>query len=232
MTRAATDSMSHRMKARAPGFALAAMLHAAALGLLMLQPPPRGAPDRLAGQDRGPVVVAALVRLAPSPAAGGERTSGHEQVRPDDPRAGMERPADAPPAPPNLAAAARSVRPATAKADGGGRAQPVDLEPNQTPAMTDSSVMLYRSALEAHLARYRRYPTDARRDHVEGTVLLHFVLESDGRVVDAWIAQSSGSALLDDEALSAIARAQPLPAIPIGWPERLDVTLPIAFALG
>jgi protein TonB len=107
----------------------------------------------------------------------------------------------------------------------------VTLEPNANDTMTDSAVLLYRDQLADYLAKYRRYPMDARRNHIEGTVYLHFIMSSDGKVLSAWIVQSSGFASLDGEALSAIERAQPLPPIPPGWPRQIDVTIPISFEL-
>lgn len=109
--------------------------------------------------------------------------------------------------------------------------QAVTLMPDATPAMSDPAVMYYRSQLEEYLARYTRYPMDARRNGIQGTVYLHFVLRENGEVENAWIERSSGFVSLDGEALAAIQRAQPLPAIPAGWPRTLDVTLPVTFGL-
>ncbi|HEY4276095.1 MAG TPA: energy transducer TonB [Rhizomicrobium sp.] len=110
-------------------------------------------------------------------------------------------------------------------------ARAVTLQPTTAETMTDAAVLLYRDQLTAYLARYRQYPLDARRDHIEGTVYLHFVMAADGRVLSTWVVQSSGSATLDGEALSAIERAQPLPPIPLGWPRQIDVTIPMSFQL-
>lgn len=102
-------------------------------------------------------------------------------------------------------------------------------------AMADlpsSEVLAYRSRLQSHLARYRLYPPSARSDGAEGVVQLHFVMDRQGRVADAWIESSSGVAEIDREALAAVFRAQPLPPLPTGWPERLDISVPIAFKLG
>jgi protein TonB len=98
--------------------------------------------------------------------------------------------------------------------------------------LSGSSAISYREALLAHIARYRRYPADARRDHVEGIVEVRFVLDRAGAVENVWIAASSGRTNLDAEALAAIRRAVPMPKIPSDLPDSLDITLPIDFQIG
>lgn len=99
-------------------------------------------------------------------------------------------------------------------------------------SLSGASAVSYREALLAHIARYRRYPADARRDHVEGTVEVRFVLDRAGAVRSVWIAASSGRTNLDAEALAAIQRAAPMPRIPSELPDSIDITLPIDFEIG
>lgn len=106
------------------------------------------------------------------------------------------------------------------------------LPGDSVSSRSGSSAISYREALLAHIARYRRYPADARRDHVEGTVEVRFVLDRAGAVQNAWIAASSGRTTLDTEALAAIRRAAPMPKIPSDLPDSLDITLPIDFEIG
>jgi protein TonB len=56
------------------------------------------------------------------------------------------------------------------------------------------------------LRRYFEYPLLARRRGWEGTVLLSFVVESDGALRGIEIAHSSGYELLDNSALAAVRR--------------------------
>ncbi|MEG3086723.1 energy transducer TonB family protein [Sphingomonas sp. PB4P5] len=88
-----------------------------------------------------------------------------------------------------------------------------------------------RLRLLEHIERYRRYPPEAQRTALEGVAEVHFVMDRDGGVRSAWIEHSSGSRLLDDEAVAAVRRAAPLPPMPRNWPDPLDVTLPIGFSL-
>jgi periplasmic protein TonB len=87
------------------------------------------------------------------------------------------------------------------------------------------------SLLAAHLARYKRYPPEAEARHSTGTVRLSFTMDRSGRVVSRHIVGSSGSAALDQEALSMVERAQPLPVPPNMAEPRETLTVPIRFSL-
>ncbi len=90
----------------------------------------------------------------------------------------------------------------------------------------------YLGRVLAQLNRFKQYPRSARQAHIEGVVMLHFVMTADGRVQSFEIAKSSGRPVLDAEALALIQRAQPLPALPADFPTRtLDALVPIEFYL-
>ncbi len=88
----------------------------------------------------------------------------------------------------------------------------------------------FQQALMRHIERFQRYPGAARRDHLEGTVQVAFVMDRDGKILDAWIRSSSGRTVLDKEAVEALRRAEPLPGIPGELPGQLSVLLPVSFA--
>lgn len=90
----------------------------------------------------------------------------------------------------------------------------------------------YLGRLLAQLNRFKQYPRAARQAHIEGVVMLHFVMNADGKVESFDIAKSSGRPVLDAEALALIQRAQPLPALPADFPTRtLDAVVPVEFSL-
>jgi protein TonB len=90
----------------------------------------------------------------------------------------------------------------------------------------------FNARLLAQLNRFKQYPRVARQAHIEGVVMLHFVMDASGKVILAEIAQSSGRPVLDAEALALIRRAQPLPPLPADIPTRtLDAVVPITFSL-
>jgi protein TonB len=99
----------------------------------------------------------------------------------------------------------------------------VSSPPNHTAAQ-------FQQALMRHIERFQHYPYEARRSHMEGTVQIAFVMGRDGKILDAWVRSSSGRVILDQEAVDALRRAEPLPKIPGELPNRLSVLLPVSFA--
>jgi TonB family protein len=86
--------------------------------------------------------------------------------------------------------------------------------------------------LVVQLNRFKQYPRTARQAHIEGVVMLHFVMDAQGKLISYEIAKSSGRPILDAEALALIQRAQPLPALPADFPTHtLDAVVPIEFSL-
>lgn len=86
--------------------------------------------------------------------------------------------------------------------------------------------------LLAQLNRFKQYPRAARQAHIEGVVMLHFVMDANGKLLRFDIAKSSGRPILDNEALALIQRAQPLPPLPADFPSStLDAVVPIEFSL-
>jgi periplasmic protein TonB len=99
------------------------------------------------------------------------------------------------------------------------------------PAPASSATASWQRLLVARLVRFQRYPPRARG--VEGVVSLAFSLDRHGNVVSSHIVKSSGSALLDYEALDLIKRAAPLPALPAEIADSdLSVIVPIRFSAG
>ena len=70
----------------------------------------------------------------------------------------------------------------------------------------------------------------ARARNIEGIVKLEFTLDRSGQIVSSRVVQSSGSPLLDEEAMAMIRRAAPLPAPPQQVPgTALSLAVPIKF---
>jgi periplasmic protein TonB len=200
---------------------VATLVHASVVAFLLMRALPGGSPAGRAGIANDRLVSVSLLHFDES-APTGSHSASVAPVAADVPT--QFHPRTQPP----TIADDRPTKPAPQSVQSGGA---VNLEANAAPAMTDATVLLYRSMLEAHLLRYRHYPLDAQRDHVQGIVYLHFVIDDAGHVLDSFIAQSSGSASLDSEALASVERAQPLPPVPSGWPQQLEVTLPVSFSL-
>jgi protein TonB len=90
---------------------------------------------------------------------------------------------------------------------------------------------VFLARLLAQLNRAKQYPRTARAAHIEGVVMLHFVMDAQGKLLSFEIAKSSGRPVLDNEALALIQRAQ-LPPLPAGFATpTLDAVVPIEFTL-
>lgn len=61
------------------------------------------------------------------------------------------------------------------------------------------------------IERAKRYPALARARKIEGVVSLSFLMDPTGKVQTINIVSSSGSSILDEEALAAVKRAAPFP---------------------
>jgi protein TonB len=58
------------------------------------------------------------------------------------------------------------------------------------------------------------YPREAGERGIEGELLIEFHIAKDGRVAFIELRNSSGTAILDDAALTAVKLAQPFPPVP------------------
>jgi TonB family protein len=101
----------------------------------------------------------------------------------------------------------------------------VPTSPKLAPVITN-----WQQALVTRLARFQRYPAHAKG--ATGVVNLSFSIDRQGHVLNGRVIKSSGSAVLDTEALSLLTRAAPLPPPPAAAPDNdLTFILPIRFAL-
>jgi protein TonB len=90
----------------------------------------------------------------------------------------------------------------------------------------------WETSLVKHLQQFKRYPGGAQSRGEEGIVMLSFSVDRTGHVLTRQIARSSGYPELDEEVMSMIDRAQPLPPFPATMTDaKLDLTVPIRFSL-
>ena len=119
------------------------------------------------------------------------------------------------------------------------RAPPSNTPPQKSaapaPSIASNSKALptWQSDLLRHLAKYKRYPEDARRRGLQGINRLRFVVDAEGKVVSYAMAGGSGSAALDRATLEMIRRAGTVPKPP---PELLnngtiEVVAPFVYSL-
>lgn len=88
-----------------------------------------------------------------------------------------------------------------------------------------------RDALWGRIEELKRYPAQARANHWEGKVVVEVVIRDDGTVVNLQVAESSGWAILDQEALAVMKKASPLMLKhPLGKPS-VTLLVPISYKL-
>jgi len=85
----------------------------------------------------------------------------------------------------------------------------------------------WQSLLMAHLERRKRYPSGARERGEHGTAYVRFSIDGSGNVLSARLARSSGYGALDQEVVSMVHRASPVPPPPPG--ANRTITVPVRF---
>jgi len=86
----------------------------------------------------------------------------------------------------------------------------------------------WQSRLMAHLERRKKYPSGARSRREEGVVYVRFRIDDMGKVLSASLVKSSGWSELDNEVLTLVQRASPVPAPPPG--ANKTITAPVRFS--
>src|SRR5207302_8687236 len=89
--------------------------------------------------------------------------------------------------------------------------------PAPSPGTSAAAARLHAAwekALVSHLNRFKRYPDLARARSSQGDVAVEFTIDRLGSLVASRVVRSSGSQVLDEEALAVLQRASPLPAPP------------------
>jgi protein TonB len=109
-----------------------------------------------------------------------------------------------------------------------------DLAPAQAAAtpVDAGELALYMSAIMRELRKHKVYPRELKKSRTQGTVVLRFTLDRDGRLLSSRVTQGSGSAELDRAALEMLERAEPLPAIPDSIDRsELVLAIPVEYSL-
>jgi protein TonB len=85
--------------------------------------------------------------------------------------------------------------------------------------------------LWGRIEQLKRYPPLAKHNHWEGKVIVEAVIQDDGAIIESQIAESSGHAVLDQQALAVLKQASPLALKhPLGQ-RRVTILVPITYRL-
>ncbi|WP_417674855.1 TonB family protein [Roseibium sp.] len=89
----------------------------------------------------------------------------------------------------------------------------------------------YNGKVLVKLRRAKRYPSQARRNSLQGTATVSFTVARSGAVSGVRLARSSGHTLLDQAALEMVHRAAPMPKVPDDIRgSKLSFTVPVRFS--
>lgn len=212
------------------GLGASLVLHGLLFGLLLRQPGLSGAPTALPSST----LLVEWHADAPTPPAPPPRpaTSSSQALSSAAAAAGLPQPIatdrfDGIDVEPGGAAPAAST-PLSGNPDELQDFEPVDAVAS-APAVSATDAYLWD--VLAHLRRFQRYPEQARRNGIEGTVWLRARVSRQGDVLRTEVERSSGHDPLDDAAARLIARASPLPPPPPGAFAITDLHLPVAYRL-
>lgn len=92
---------------------------------------------------------------------------------------------------------------------------------------------LYGSLLSQSIAKYKQYPKIAQMRGWEGEVLLEVHCDEKGQVISTEVKKSSGHKVLDDQAITMVKKAAPLPQPPeiLRSGKKLVILVPVPFSL-
>jgi protein TonB len=104
--------------------------------------------------------------------------------------------------------------------------------PNPGSAASRAATASWRDLVVARLQAAKRYPSAAQSRREQGVATVSFSVDRNGRVLSRHLIRSSGSSTLDEEVLSMVMRAQPLPSFPAAMTQSvISLSVPIRFSL-
>jgi TonB family protein len=91
---------------------------------------------------------------------------------------------------------------------------PQDAEATISLDTKDRRYGSYARVIKERIAAHWKYPSEAKKNLIEGEVLLLFSLSPPGELTDLQVLASSGAPVLDQEAARAVRAASPFPPFP------------------
>jgi protein TonB len=124
----------------------------------------------------------------------------------------------------NLPPALPSPSPATTQA-------PAAYAPPAPPAPNPDLAAHYRAMLSGWFESHKRYPNSARNAAEQGSAIIHFRVDSSGRVLSFGLSRGTGYPDLD-QSIDEMMQSATLPAFPAGLTlSYLDVSVTLRYSL-
>ncbi len=79
---------------------------------------------------------------------------------------------------------------------------------------TDEAILRYQDMVKQRIEEVKKYPEWAKEQGIEGVAYLRFIVLANGNGQEIRLVHSSGSKILDQEALATVKRASPFPPLP------------------
>jgi periplasmic protein TonB len=155
----------------------------------------------------GPMIMQEETEQIPQP-------KDRDETKPPEPEPQMVLPEPEPPKPPEPESEVTLPRPEPPKPEPPPPPPPPEVSAPVAARTPPPSVVRWQSQLAAHIEHFKRYPQAARAHGDAGTATVAFTIDRDGHLLRSSIVQSSGSAALDQETLTMLVRAQPMPRPP------------------
>lgn len=94
------------------------------------------------------------------------------------------------------------------------------------------AIARYQDIVRQRIERVKMYPLWAKKQGIEGSTLICFTISPDGTGQSVKVVRSSGSSILDEEAVATVKRANPFPPVPSKISRMLvRIELAIVFSL-
>ena len=96
----------------------------------------------------------------------------------------------------------------------------------------NAALISWKSRIATHLQRHKRYPSAAQARGEQGTALIRFSIDRQGRVLANALVRGSGRSLLDKEALEMVRRSEPFPRPSDGVAgAQFSFSVPVSFSV-
>jgi len=114
----------------------------------------------------------------------------------------------------------------------GPKFEPTPAPAPQAAALPPNAMRNWEGEVMARLDRFKRYPRRAQLRRQEGVVYLRFTVARNGDVLSYALQRSSGIEALDEETLTLIERAKPLPPPPAeAVRDKIELVVPVRYVL-